>query len=269
MKKLFRFTRQPELEDASLIVGWERDAGNVAKKVIDHIIKSIKGTDFCEIEPVDFFQLGGVEVENDVARFSGNRFIAGEMNNLILFMGNEPQFNHFRFLNVLLDVVQQHFRIRELYTVSATVSSIPFSSPRRILAVYNTQEFKNSLRNYGLVDMTWEGPPALNSFLLFTAQIRRIPGVSLWPEIPFYLATVDDYQAQRSTLEFFNKKFNLQIGLDILDEAIRRQSSEILKLREQDPQVDHHMKLMDENISLSQEDNIYLANKISQFLFKK
>ncbi len=269
MKKLFRFTRQPELENASLIVGWARDAGGVGTKVIDHVIKSIKGTGFCEIEPVDFFQLGGIEVENDVAQFSRNRFFAGEMKDLILFMGNEPQFNHFRFLNVILDVVQQHFRIRELYTVSATVSSIPFSSPRKILAVYNTQEFKNSLRNYGLVNMTWEGPPALNSFLLFTAKMRHIPGVSLWPEIPFYLATVDDYRAQKSMLEFFNKKFNLKIGLDVLDDAIRRQSSEMQKLREKDPQVDHYMKLMDENISLSHEDNINLANKISQYLFKK
>ncbi len=269
MKDLFRSTRQPDLENASLIVGWERDAGGIATRVIDHIIKSIKGKSFCEIEPADFFQLGGVEVENDVAQFSGNRFFAGETKDLILFMGNEPQFSHFKFLNVMLDIAQHHCRIKELYTISATVSSIPFNNPRRILAVYNAKEFQNSLRNYELLDMTWEGPPALNSFLLFTAKIRHIPGVSLWPEIPFYVATVDDYRAQKSTLQFFNKRFNLNIGLDILDEAIERQSLEMLKLRKQDPHVDHYMKLIDENLSLSQEDNLDLANKVSQFLFRK
>jgi len=269
MKNLFRFTRQPELENASLIVGWERDAGGVATRVIDYIIESIKGKSFCEIEPVDFFQLGGIAIENDVAQFAGNRFFAGEMKDLILFKGNEPQFNHFKFLNVMLDVAQYRCRIKELYTISATVSSIPFNSPRNILAVYNTKEFQNSLRNYELLDMTWEGPPALNSFLLFTAKMRHIPGVSLWPEIPFYVATVDDYRAQKSTLEFFNKRFNMNIGLDILDEAIERQSSELLKLRKQDPQVDHYMRLIDKSDSLSQEDNLNLANKVSQFLFKK
>jgi len=269
MKDLFRFTRKPDLENVSLIVGWERDAGGVATRVIDYIIKSIKGKSFYEIEPVDFFQLGGVEVDNDVAQFSGNRFFAGEMKDLVIFMGNQPHFNHFKFLNVILDVAQYHCRIKELYTISATVSSIPFDSPRQILAVYNTQEFQNNLRNYGLTDMTWQGPPALNSFLLFTAQTRHIPGVSLWPEIPFYLATVDDYRAQKSTLEFLNNRFNLNIGLDTLDETIRRQSSEIQKLRKQDPRVDHYMKLIDNNINLSQEDTIDLANKVSQFLFSK
>lgn len=269
MKDLFRFTRKPELENASLIVGWERDAGNVATTVIDHILKSIKSTSFCEIEPVDFFQLAGVEVDDDVAQFSGNRLFAGEMKDLVLFWGSQPQFNHFEFLNVMLDVAQYHCQIKELYTISATVSSIPYNIPRQILAVYNSHEFQNSLRTYELLDMTWEGPPALNSLLLFTAQMRHIPGVSLWPEIPFYLATVDDYRAQKSTLEFFNKRFNLKICLDALDDAIRQQFSEMLKLREQDPQVDHYMKLIDKRIRLSQEDNLRLANKVSQFLFNR
>ncbi len=269
MKDLFRFTRQPDLKNASLIVGWERDAGGIATRVIDYIIRSIKGKSFCEIEPTDFFQLGGVEVKDDVAQFAENRFFAGEMKDLILFIGNEPQFDHFKFLNVMLDVAQYHCQIKELYTISATVSSIPFNRPRNILAVYNTREFQNSLRDYELMDMTWEGVPALNSFLLFTAKMRHIPGVSLWPEIPFYVATVDDYRAQKAMLKFFNKRFNLNIGLDILDEAIERQFSEMQKLRKQDPQVDHYMKLIDKNVSLSQEDNLNLVNKVSQFLFKK
>ena len=269
MKDLFRFTRKPDLENVSLIVGWERDAGGVATRVIDYIIESIKGRSFCEIEPVDFFQLGGVEVDNDIAQFSGNRFFAGEMKDLVIFMGNQPHFNHFKLLNVILDAGQYHCRIKELYTISATVSSIPFDGPRQILTVYNAQEFQSSLRNYGLTDMTWAGPPALNSLLLFTAQMRHIPGVSLWPEIPFYLATVDDYRAQKSTLEFLNNRFNLNISLDTLDETIRSQSAEMQKLRAQDPQVEHYMQLIEKSVSLSQEDSIDLTNKVSQFLFKK
>lgn len=269
MKDLFRFTRQPDLENASLIVGWERDAGGVATRVIDYIVKSINAKSFCEIEPIDFYQLAGVQISDDVAHFARNRFFAGEMKNLLLFLGNEPQFNHYRFLNVLLDVAQYHCHIKGLYTISSTISSIPFDSPRRIFAVYNTQQFQDSLRTYELPDMTWQGPPALNSFLLFTAKMRRIPGVSLWPEIPFYVATVDDYRAQKPVLEFFKKRFNLNIGLETLDESINRQSSEMQKLRKQDPQADHYLRLIEKNISLSQEDNINLVNKVSEFLFKK
>ena len=269
MKNLFKFTRLPKLENASLIVGWQRDAGGVATRVIDYMIESIKGEIFCEIEPVGFFQLGGIDIENDVAQFSGNIFLAGQMSNIILFIGNEPQFNHYKFLNVILDVAQHHCRIKELYTISSTVSSMPFNSPRKILAVYNAEELQKSLRNGELVDMTWEGPPALNSFLLFTAKMRHIPGVSLWPEIPFYLATVDDYRAQKVVLEFLNRRFNMNIGLGTLDEAIARQSREMLKLRKQDHEVDHYMRLIEENVSLSQEDSLDLANKVSQFLFKK
>jgi len=56
--------------------------------------------------------------------------------------------------------------------------------------------------------MNWKGPPAINSYLLWVAKKRDIPGVSLWAEIPFYLAVGEDFQAIKIGLSFLDKKFN-------------------------------------------------------------
>lgn len=61
--------------------------------------------------------------------------------------------------------------------------------------------------------MTWEGPAAISSYLLWLAKRRGILGVSLLPEIPIYLATGEDPHAVKVTLSFLNRRFNL--GLDL------------------------------------------------------
>lgn len=52
MKDPFKFDSQPQFQNPSLIVGWNRDAGKVAPKVIDFLNEKIGGQQFCEIEPV-------------------------------------------------------------------------------------------------------------------------------------------------------------------------------------------------------------------------
>ena len=114
MTDLFRFCRQPELQNPSLIVGFSEDAGELAPKVIDYLNEKIKGESFCEIEPSEFFSLGGVAIENDVAQFPEGKFYCGERKDLLIFKGSEPQFERYQFLQTVLDVAQHHCKIRSI-----------------------------------------------------------------------------------------------------------------------------------------------------------
>lgn len=181
MKELVNVSSQPDIENASLIVGWQEDAGKVGPKVIDYLNKHIKAKIFCEVEPVNFFPLGGVAIDNDIAQFPISRFYAGIRKDLVVFEGTQPPYERYQFLNSVLDVGEYYCKIKELYTVSGTISPSAHTTPRRLMAVFNQPEFQRRLRLYELEDMTWEGPPAINSFLLWLAQRRDIPGVSLWP----------------------------------------------------------------------------------------
>jgi len=124
MTDLFRFCRQPELQNPSLIVGFSEDAGELAPKVIDYLNEKIKGESFCEIEPSEFFALGGVAIENDVAQFPEGKFYCGERKDLVIFKGSEPRLERYQFLQTVLDVAVHHCKIKELYTISGTISSI-------------------------------------------------------------------------------------------------------------------------------------------------
>ena len=282
MKSTFRFSERPKFENPSLIVGWEQDNGKLSPKVIEYLNKKLKSKSFCEIEPMDFFSLAGVVIENDVAQFPEGKFYysprtsqrsaasqSSKRNDLVIFKGNEPRFERYRFLNAIADLAQSYCKIKELYTISATSAPIAHTSPRRIFAAFNQHQISESLRGYGLKDLNWQGPPAISSYLLWVAKNRGIPGVSLWPEIPFYLAAGEDFQAIKLTLSFLDKKFNLGLDLAELDEEIRIQNINIEELREEDSEINKYIGMLESELTLSEAEQVELTMKVTELLEKK
>jgi len=269
MKELVKIHSQPELENTSLVVGWQGDAGKLGPKVIEYLGKHIKAKVFCELEPVNFFPLAGVAIENDVAQFPVSKFYTGcERKDLVIFESTQPPYEGYRFLSSVLDVGEHYCRMKELYTVSGTISSSAHTSSRRLLAVFNQPKFQRSLQRYGLEDMTWEGSPAISSFLLWLAQRRGITGVSLWPEVVFYLAATEDPKAAKVVLSFFNGRFNLGLDLTGLDLEIKDQSEKLAQLRREDSQIDRYIRTLEMGISLNEEEQLILARNVTEFLEK-
>ena len=269
MEKIFRFSEQPKFENPSLIVGWEHESGKLSTRVIEYLSEKLKCKNFCEIEPVSFFSFAGVAIENDIAQFPECKFYYSRKNNLVLFKGSEPQFERYKFLNAITDLAQGFCRVKELYTISGTLSLTTHTGPRRLSAVFNQRQIREKHRNYGIEDMNWEGPPAINSYLLWIAKNRGIPGVSLWPQIPFYMAACEDFQAIKSTLSFLDAKFNLNLDFAELDKKISDQNKKIEQLREEDSEIDKYIGMLESGLSLSEEEQMELTMKVTELLEEK
>ena len=266
MKRPFEFTAQPELKNLSLIIGWNGDMGKVAPRVVNFLNEKIGGRKFCTIEPDGFFSLGGVSVEDDNIRFPESTFFYGQSKDLVIFKSDQPDYNHYAFLNSVLDIPGHYGQLKELFTISAMVSPIAHTTPRRIFAVFNQPELQEMLQSYNLKGLTWEGPPAISSFLLWIAQRREIPGLSLWPEVSFYLAPVEDLQAIKLTLSFFDQRFNLNLDLGELDVKIREQNEKIEQLRIEDKEINRYLGLLESGLGLKEEVQLKLAQKIYEYL---
>jgi len=274
MKNIVKFStstssaepQQPNFENPALIVGWDKDAGQLSPKVIDYVNKKINSKSFCEIEPTDFFPLAGVTIEKDIAQFPEGKFYCGQRNDLVIFKGTEPGFERYRFLNGICDLAQRHCKIKHLYTISGTISSTAHTEPRRIWAVFNQQEFQKQLRGFGLKDMTWEGKPAISSFLLWVAQRKGVPAVSLWTQIPFYLAASEDFQAIKLTLSFLDRRFNLELDFKELDEQIAEQDKKIDQLRQEDSEINRYIGALENGLSLSEEEQLELIKAVTEIL---
>jgi proteasome assembly chaperone (PAC2) family protein len=269
VENIFKFSERPKFENPSLIVGWEADSGKLSPKVIEYLNKKIKGRSFCEIEPEGFFSFTGAEIENNIAQFPECKFYYSQRNDLVIFKGSEPQIEQYRFLNAIVDFAQTYCKIKDLYTISGTISPIAHNNPRRISAVFNQRQIQEKHRSYGLRNLSWEGPPAISSYLLWIAKNRGIPGASLWPEIPFYLAAGEDSQAIKLTLSFLDKKFNLGLDFGELNEKIRDQNIKIDRLRDEDSDINKYIGMVESELSLSEAEQMELTMKVTQRLEKK
>jgi proteasome assembly chaperone (PAC2) family protein len=263
--------KEPDLRRSSLVLGWNEDGGNLGRKVTDYLNLRLEGREFAEIEPEDFFPLDGVAIEGNLAQFSESKFYACQKHELVVFQSDSPRTEWYKFLNSVLDVAEQHCRVKELYTIGAMVNFSAHTTPRQLLSVVNSTETKEVLSQYDLDrDMDYQTPPGerptLNSFLLWIAKGRNILAVSLWVPIPFYLVAVADAQAQKKVLSFLNERLDLKIDFNDLDQQIQEQNEKLALARSRFPQIDDYINRLENNLMLSEEENGELIKKIEDFL---
>lgn len=248
-------------EPPSLLVGWEDDTGRLATGVINFINEKLKIIYFCEIKPAEFFPIGEVSVEKGVIVFPESKFYTVNNKGLVIFKSHIPVRKWWNFLNLILDIAEK-LQIKELFTINGNPSALLHNQPRRVLTVRNDSKFKEELKKYRLSGMEYEGPPALSSYLLWVAKRRKIPGLSLWIDICFYLSSFDDFRAQKRILQFLNQRFELNLTFEEMDQKIKKQDSELWQLRNQNPEIDKIFELMEKGHPLNPDEQEKLMKAV-------
>ncbi len=267
----YKFYKKPVLKSASLLVGWSEDTGDLGLQIIDYLNKELSCQEFCEIEPEEFFPMGGVSVGHDVAHFPESKFYYCPKRNLIIFRSSVPRLEWHKFLNSVLDVVQNCCRLKEIYTIGGMVSSSSHTMPRALMAIANSVQMKKILGSYDLAsDVNYETPPGqrptMNSYLLWVAKRRNILGASLWVPIPFYLMGVQDPAACKTIINFLNLQLNLGIDFTGLNEEIAQQNKKIAEIIKRYPEIANYINQLESNLSLNEEESNKLADVIENYL---
>lgn len=267
----FKIYETPRFRASSLVVGWAEDSGKLGSKVIDYLNKKLGAQEFAEIQPVDFFPLGGVSITDNVAHLPESKFYYCQGTDLVFFRSSSPGAEWYRFLNSVLDMAEQYCHVEELYTIVGMISPIAHTAPREPLAVVNCPEMKKTLSQYDLtLDMNYQTPPGhrptLSPFLLWVAKRRNIAGAILCVPIPFYLTTVEDPRAWKECLKFFDKRFDLGIDFTDLNEEIEKQNEQLAQLRAGSSEIDSYIRRLESNLGLTAEENEKLVEEVEESL---
>jgi predicted ATP-grasp superfamily ATP-dependent carboligase len=267
----FRIFRTPELASSSLVVAWSQDAGALGPNVIDYLNDKLRGEVFGEIEPSGFFPLGGVSVENDVARFPECSFRYCRERNLVFLKSSPPGSEWYSFLSSILDVAEQYAHVREVYAIGGMVSIAAHTTPRQLLTVANSPAMKDILRQDGVSsDMDYETPPGqrptLSSYLLWLARGRGIAGASIWVPVPFYFVTSRDPQAWKKALDFLDSRLELGLDLKDIDEQVRSQNKRIAELMARVPEFGDCVRRLESNLTISQEESERMVSEMERLL---
>jgi proteasome assembly chaperone (PAC2) family protein len=271
MTELLKFSAQPKLRKPTLVIGWESDTARLGERVTDYLINNLDAQPFCEIDPVEFFPLGGVVIENDIVQFPQSTFYACREHNLVIFRSAIPRYEWHKFLNLIVDVAQEHCHVKEMYAVGGMITIATNTAPRESWATFSSAKIKKTLSPYQLSrEMDFETPPGsrptLNSYLLWIAKNRDVPAVNLWVPVPFYLMTNEDPAAHKKALEFLDKRMDLELDYSGIDAGIKQQNEKLRRLRLSSEEIDGYFRKLESSQPLSEAERESLIKAIDDCL---
>jgi len=247
-------TRRP----GTLVAGWKWDIGRLGTGVTNFLCQKLAAGLINNLEPSDFFTLNGVKVRSDLVEFPEANFYLNEKSNLVLFMGDVPEFRWFQFFNRVFDISEQYISIQQFFVIGGISTFLYHTGGRDLIGIYNSQEMKRSLDGSGLAsEFDYETPPdqkpSINSFFLWAAWKRQISGACIFATVPFYLADLDDYAAQKSVLNFLNQRLNLELDLSEFEDWQEKLEVKIDDTQRLIPEVEYYLdkvkkyRLLDED----------------------
>jgi len=274
MMEPLQFSAQPKLRKPTLVIGWESDTAQLGARVTDYLIKNLNMQAFCDINPVEFFPLGGVAIENDIVQFPQSTFYACHEHNLIVFRSAIPRYEWYKFLNLIIDVAQEYYHVKEMYAVGGMVTLMPHTVSRDSWATFNSPQIKKALSPYQLSrEMDFETPPGsrptLNSYLLWIAKTRDLPAVNLWIPVPFYLMSNDDPGSHKKALEFIDNRLDLHLDFKDIDASIKQQNEKLERLRKSATEIDESIRKLENEQPISEEERENLVKAIDDCLGKR
>jgi len=254
-----------------MVVVWNQDVGRLGPKIADYLSRDLKCRPLGEVSPEGFFSLSGVAVENDVAQFPESKFLGCRNKNFVIFKSDIPRLDWYGFINVVLDVAQKYFKIKEIYTVGGMVLPGAHTAQRTVLSVVNSASMKKRLASYDVVhNMDYETRdeqrPTFSSYILWAAENRNIPGACLWVPVPFYLMTVEDPQACKKVLELLDEHLKLHINFKHIDTEVIELNQKIEQLRRRLPELDGYISKLESNVGLTAEEGEKLVKEMDELL---
>lgn len=258
------------LKAPPLIIGWRtQGVAKLGFKVADFLIEKLGGQIIAEINPIGFFPFEETIFKDNVAQYPECQFWACEGKGLLIFNSDEPIFEHYHFLNIILDFAEHYYEAKEFYTINELISDTAHTAPRRMSVVFNKPDLNQSFHNFELEKITWEETPSISNYLLWIAGKRGISGIDLCPKIPFYVAMLEDPQAFKTTLSFLNLRFKLGIDLEEINFDIVSQNKKIDQIREKNNEVNGYITKLEQNLVLNEEEKMKLTVKIYEILVKE
>jgi proteasome assembly chaperone (PAC2) family protein len=194
----------PDLHNTRLLMGFSgwMDGGEVSTGTIKYLIEKLGAQKFAEISPEGFYIYnfpGSMEMTAlfrphtriragliktfEVPR---NEFFYNGQNNLILFLGKEPNLQWEEFANCIFSLCGQ-FRVEMIYFIGSVASLVPHTREPRFLSSVSDAPLKEALQRYGVKFADYEGPASFITYLTANCSERDLKMATLVATIPAYV----------------------------------------------------------------------------------
>ncbi|MFC1908258.1 PAC2 family protein [Chloroflexota bacterium] len=237
-------THKPKLRQPSMVCGiggWV-DGGEAATGSIEYLVKKLRAKKFAQIALNKFhiFQVPGqlslrpeVRMEEGLLRehrFPRNQFFyainPNTDNDLILFLGTEPNLNWQEYADTIVSVAEE-FGVIRVYTLGGVLDRTPHTREPGVSCSCSSSQLKEEMRKYVIGFSNYRGPGSFGTTLLHVCQGKKMPMVGFITRSTYYpeynIVIPRNPRSIRALMVRLNAL--LHLGLDISD--LDRESEEL------------------------------------------
>jgi len=199
-----RIFERPDLRNPRLILGlsgW-MDGGEVSTGTIKCFVEKLAAEKFAEINPEGFYIYnfpGSMEmtalfrphtrIKAGLIRsfeMPKNEFFYNEQNDLLLFLGKEPNLRWEEFADCIF-LLCKEFHVSMIYFIGSVAGLVPHTREPRLFSSVSDAKLKESLERYGIRFTDYEGPASFITYLMTNCAKQDLSLATLVATVPAYV----------------------------------------------------------------------------------
>jgi len=260
------------------ISGWV-DGGESSTGTVQHLSGRLRAKKFAEIpiERFHIFQVPGqitqrprIRIEDGILRehhYPQNEFWywinpVGE-NDLILFLGTEPNLNWEEYAQAILSVAEK-FAVSRVYSLGGILDRTPHTKEPNVSCLCSSQELREEMQQYGLQFTNYEGPGSFGTTLLHLCQEKGLPTVTLIARATYYpeydIVIPHNPKSIRAVVRRLNSLLHLNLDMSDLDTQVEEFEGKLGFMANHNPEFRTYVdKLEKEYVEIKYEEPLEIS----------
>jgi proteasome assembly chaperone (PAC2) family protein len=196
--------KRPKLNNPRILLGFSgwMDGGEVSTGTVKYLIDKLGAQRFAEIEPDGFYIYnfpGSMEITSMFRPHTKikdglitsyevptNAFFYNEENNVILFLGKEPNLQWEEFASRIFSLCSE-FGVKVIYFIGSVAGLVPHTREPRLFCSVSDAKLKETLQRYGVNFTNYEGPASMVTYLTANSHKEGLSTASLVATTPAYV----------------------------------------------------------------------------------
>ncbi|MDD5312495.1 MAG: PAC2 family protein [Dehalococcoidia bacterium] len=256
------FFQQPPLRRPDLIaafIGWP-DAAQVSTGTLSYLISTLAAKKFAEIKSDEFYDFATVRptvsIEKGLMtplRLPVNSFYYWHNQNgehdLIILTGIEPQMKWQTYVEAVADLAGL-YNVNRVYAIGGLFDRIPHTRKTRISGLVNETGLLEMFKKFTIEPINYQGPSSVHGLLLTICAMRRIPAVSIWGHVPFYIRADTNPIVCLEMVKKVSAVLDIAVNLDELNKAADNLYAMLNTLLGENEQMRTFLKTLEEQYDI-------------------
>lgn len=252
----------PKLKKPHMVLGFSgwMDGGEVSTGTVEYLKTKLKAKKFAEITPENFYifnfpapmELSSLfrpytKIEEGIVKdfcFPKNEFFYVKKNDLILFLGKEPNIGWENYADCILELAQK-FGVKKMYFAGSVAGPIPHTREPRVFSFVSKEQLKVKLKNYGVKFTDYEGPASIVTLLTKLSEDKDIEMINFVSEIPIYVQTRNP-KCIEALVKRLIKLLDIDINIDDLHKMSNELEERLDRAIQEQPELSKQVRRLEE-----------------------